>query len=1096
MKKKSKAIKKSSHSIKNSASIFTRRYGDTELTVARRVLRKLQELSQQAQKRSITELASSQLLPKLLTPLYARDKPYEIISLGGWLNPEHHIYWLLGLFRRHHLKLKKFNQLRNNFNELLLQGNAAAATKCIDDIDEISFSWWSIENRVNIQKELLGLDTKDWIHSLYERLPGEGTSSKIIDLLVLSESTSIQFFVDSIKNKLKEYRGSDIKSAVSLGACLSCLSLPISEDPERNVDLEDLFAYKSESLIDQYVLLKSAIIDMHSKDTPLNPGLEAVIFETATLLNDSELLNVLQDNGSTSEFVLEIVNDYTLGQYSDVVAKIQKELCSNPGRIIGLVEIYARSLIYTKEENTDKSLYSRLATELKAILLVESDSKIRIEYIKKICIKFCNEQWARSLMFHILSIADEHGNYDTLELARLQTKCLGELNTPKAQNKDFVLLRGSSVQASEVPAQRLIRYESRPNLETLARTTFPIFSDFIKLQTRIYLENGKTLDAVKFAISEYFSNRMTVIHLPLKKLCDAVLAIDDKHNESWILALIILDIYGREINEAYDETKSELLEELLLFNGTHRPSELYISKEINQVDAYFLRYICLPSQLDNLIEYNSHDEVIHERVAILDRLIALDPDDDLRSEKDRVVETIFTDKLRAKIESGKLFVDVQALEAHRKHVYLALYEEAKSINDAGASSSGSGELNPEALDYFQLSSGAVASDKRTGILHKIFIQAVNDFALNENYGLDKYLSAEVRHTVFVTQLRSCFEKTHLVTVQQDGEYLSNDYWCSSYHYVHFSVVNEIDDALKRFSEKIDLTLKAVNNRFRVAVSTKHEDYIFDFKSYSERLIAISDILNKSDNFESFFRFLIDFLWQIAGHSAKEAQNLINGSLKSQIELAVTELECEINKAKGEVAMLDLMQEIKNAKSNFNKEIELVLNWFRFVGANDLDSVEKLGVVIEASVASFDSIYGHKGNSLIFTQAKSDLLLNYRESRALFISLFTVLENSFKYGTEEGSTTISHRRASDEDYITVRNYYKPENLGNIDEFLHQQKIKWADKNSKLSREEGGSGLYKVNNLLLNSSKGFSFDLEIAEQFNAIVRLKNEYFNNRR
>ncbi|WP_323166880.1 hypothetical protein, partial [Pseudomonas bubulae] len=50
--------------------------------------------------------------------------------------------------------------------------------------------------------------------------------------------------------------------------------------------------------------------------------------------------------------------------------------------------------------------------------------------------------------------------------------------------------------------------------------------------------------------------------------------------------------------------------------------------------------------------------------------------------------------------------------------------------------------------------------------------------------------------------------------------------------------------------------------------------------------------------------------------------------------------------------------IKTARANFNKEVETVLNWFRFVGSHGEESYQYLSVVVEAAVASFNSIYGH------------------------------------------------------------------------------------------------------------------------------------------
>ncbi|MBJ9977073.1 hypothetical protein IAE35_12065 [Pseudomonas sp. S75] len=1100
MSKRKKTSLKKNDGPRSITEMFKRAYGESERDVVKRTLRMVRALDKKRNWGKLMEISANPFLPKMLVPIYSCDTPYKIYGVQGWISEEGYTYWLIGLLKANHRRIKNFNCCRLQFNKSLLRGDTDAAIASLDEIDRISFSWWSIESRVNLEKELIGNDTKEQINELLKKFSRDGVDSRIIDLLVLSESTSVQFFIDSIKSKLKEYRGSDLKHAISIGACLSTLSLPLSEDPERRLIFEDLMAYRNESLLDQYVLLKAVVSDIVSQSRPLNSGVTSLLKELALLIDDAELYNLLwnENDENVSDFVQSVVSDYTYGHYNRVVSAIDEKLQSDATQVFGLIEVYARASIYCGAMNCGGTFFNKLAMEFKEVLLVSSDSRVRIEYLKKIVVKFSSEMWAKSLMFHLLSIIDEQTSTDAVELARAQTKCLGALNTPKAKWKDFSLRPVKNGEVGGIPTQRLVRYTPGLVGPVSDREIFPILSDYLKFQAKNHLEHGEVIEAVRFSVSEYYSNRMSVIHLPIRRLVEAVLKIQNRNIECWVLMLIMLDIYGREIGGAYDEVKVELFEEFLLAHHTHRPSELFGENDISDNEFYFLRYICLPAMLDNLIDYESHDEVIHERVVILDRLIALRSDDDLSKEKDKVVETIFADKLRAKIESGKLFVDVQALESHKSHVYQALFEQAKSVKGSsiGLLDGGSASDGNSALDYYELSTGAVASDKRTGVLHKIFLQAVNDFALNDNYGLDKYLSAEVRHTVFVTQLRSCFERSKLVTVQKDEGYESNVYWHGVYNYVNPSILDEIDGYLRKFSEVVDLILKSVNNQFRVAVSSKHDGYIFDFKSYSVRLVQVSDIISESDKFEQFFRGLIDLMWHIAAEGAQDAQNLVGGRMKFQIEIAIRQLESDIIKAKGDVAMLDLMQEIKNATSSFNKEVEVVLNWFRFVGANDLDSVEKLGVVVEASIASFNSIYGHKNKEISYNQVRSDLVLTYRESRALFISLFTLLENAFRYGAEEEVVLLRHNSDDLMDYISVSNKYDRCMLGDPAEFVRIQKSKWYDASLKLSREEGGSGLFKVNNFLTNSSRGFAFDITVEKEFKATIGMRHEDFNNRR
>ena len=261
------------------------------------------------------------------------------------------------------------------------------------------------------------------------------------------------------------------------------------------------------------------------------------------------------------------------------------------------------------------------------------------------------------------------------------------------------------------------------------------------------------------------------------------------------------------------------------------------------------------------------------------------------------------------------------------------------------------------------------------------------------------------------------------------------------------------------------------------------------------MVRVSSIVNDSISFDSFFKSLIGYMWELTGEGARVAQHLVSEVLATEVMSAIDSLERRVSDVKGDAAMVDLMQEIKNARSNFLKEIEVVLNWFRFVGSGDGHSLERLGVVIEAAASSFTSVFRHRGKSLVYSQTKSSLLLNYSEARALFISMFTALENALRYGIEDMAVNILHRVSLSRDELIISNEVKSD-FGDPAVFLAREKAKWIDENSGLSTAEGGSGLYKINNILTNASPGFSFNISVEHGiFNAQIGLDHGYFGYR-
>ena len=939
------------------------------------------------------------------------------------------------------------------------------------------------------------------LSSLPDKFPYADVTPSVLNLQLISESNAISVFLNNIHNRLTEYRTSGLQEIIRQGDTESCRYLYNYLDPERNVELPCIKDYSHESIIDQYVLLKEVILELAITDS-VPSHLIQKIQDLALSVGDEELGLVVSPSASIAPEVLSVIDSYTLGDYGNVISQVECLLLAENPCLFGLIEVYAKSKIYLNSPQDRKNLFGILAADLSAIMQCENTTVEKIENITRLSVKFKTERWAKSLSFHLLSILEEVTAPDTVERSRLETIALGRKNTPKAA---FGMGVGHLIDPNRIellPSYRAAKYfPTDSTSDEIDEAQFPVNSDFLKLRSTGLLDSGRTLDAISFAVDEYHKNSISFYHLPFTKMCKIIGGVDKESFEDRILCLIALDIFSKELAATFEETKTELFEEFALLAKTHRVSKIYEKKSLTRNEVYFLHQICIPSQLDNLFQYKTNDEVVHERVAIIDLLINAVPsmEKQLRLERDNVLESLFVEKLRAKIESGKLFVDVHEIESQRKHVYSALFTQAKSIPGGVVLAPVENVSDLEiSKDLFKISdTNAIAATEKTAVLYKIFITAVDDFALNESYGLDKYLSAEIRHIVFEAQLRACFEKTKLVTVQKNGEYNQNIHWLNLYNYIQPGLTGQIDRILQGFSKKIDALLELTNEQFRVDSGQDGSGGIFDFKPYHKRLVKLSHIIHDSSDSDVFFKSLLEFMWEVAGESARRAQLLIANDLAGDVNELIMGVEEQISQAKGGIAMMDLMQEIKNARSMFTKQIEVVTNWFKFVGDQSAESFERLGVVIEASVSSFESIYGHGNCSVQFTQAKSSLLLSYREARSLFIAIFTALENAYKYGVEYSPIVMEHELVSAGNAIFIRNNVSEISAPELPETIVTQKSKWTPEYLSLNRQEGGAGLYKIFSILTNSSPGFDFDIEAeGSQFVAIMRLKNEYFGDRR
>lgn len=1081
---------------------FVKARGETNEKVFRRVVFDLRRFGFYGRADLVGSIARHRNLPVDLLPIYPPSRKFHGMKLqGDDISGAHYPYWIIGIFKNQCKLLKQFLVSRAHINSEILKGNADAALQALSQLNQQSRSWWSIETEIHITKELLGRDTKALVNGLRELYPYLNLSIITSDLVLLSESSSVSIYSEKVLGRIKEYKNANIEGAEHYGDLESMSLLPLYYDPKRVPSIEALHNYSEWSIFDQYLLFRTIVMENQEPQNFLGEFFEEVL-SLAKSLEDWELLNILVPHAGTGALVDSIVEKYTYGDYQAVVQQIQNLVQIGSTAVYGLLELYARAKIYSGASTENNTFYDRLANELGKILTLDQKSIDRAGYLHRIAVKFRKEAWAKSLLYHLAAIQQYRTEPDLVEVARRQTFCLGDLNTPKAKGEDFNPKSLAQPVTDQVPRYRLLKHGEISNTESLDPTAFPIYSDFLLTRCELFSKEGLFWDGISFYIDEYLKSRVAFDHLPFDEACRKIEEMERDEGFDHLAAMVALDIYDRESEGRFDELRTDIFLEYLETKNTHLPSKVFSEAILSPLQGYFLEKICIPTQLDNIIQFESYDDVIHERVAIIDILIANRAGgiETLAAERDKVLETLFSEKLRAKIETGKLYVDVQALESQRRHVYLELYERARSLGDQFVWEPIDSMPATPAMPVGSLSQSESESAKATGekttVLATLYLTLAFDFALNQKFGLDKYLSAEVRHQIFVPQLRACFEKNKLVTVQKHGEYLTNDFWRDEYNFVSKEIIGRLDEILKDFSEKIDNVLSRVNDSFKVWIAGDPGSQPFDFSPTPERLMRLAKIVNSSTTFEVFFNSLIGFMLELAVDGARAAQQLINETLLPEVSAYLDELEAEINNWKGNAPLFNLMQAIRNARSDFTKEVEVVLPWFRFVGSDNLQTFEGLGTVIEAAVSSFRSIFEHKGKTLTYNSAKSELILNYREARSLFISLFIALENALRYGCSETAVSINHKIEQGRDLLIVTNR-TGNKIEQPEDFVRLRRKEWENEFSPLSNQEGGTGLYKINSLLTGSSPGFSFDISVSEfMFNALISLDHGYFSHRR
>jgi len=1038
------------------------------------------------------------LLPQRLCNLYSSENPIKTYNFNGILSKENYFYWQIGLFEKNLRILKEFCKLRDLLNIELLFGKPEKSLHYLDEIDEMTVSWWSFELRSHINKEFLGKDVKKFFEEK-ESILGEQHQLKYLS--VMSEA-SVDTHTKILVDQLMEYQTADIEYVINFGECLRLLYLPpykLSSLNNKKTNFNILREYHGQPILDQYILFKALLTSYAGDFSDIEPHKIKLINDLAINIGDEELTNLMLPSIESHDFVKDTLTLYTSGNYKNVVARIRE---SKSAKVYGLLELHSRAKAYIHDEH-DFNIFEKLTLKASFILQIKENANDCINSLITICNKFRHEPWAKSFHYHLSKILHEKYDIEQIESLRIQSLILGDLNTPRALIRDFLPSNYQYLKLQNLPFDRSIKYDlSKQMMYCITNEMFPIASDYIKLQSKVYIEKGDYRSLSNFIFKCYFSNRLSYLFLPLKKSCSLIEGIYQDNLTDCFMFMIIVDIYSKMNGRKYDELKTEIFELFMSQQEHYAPSKLFKGNKLTPEEIYFLQNICTLNQLDSIVEFVSNDEVVIERVAIIDLLISayrnaknMKEVINLMHERDSVLESLFAENLRAKLETGKLYVDIQGLEARNKHKYQSYYEKAKLV-EGGILLDKIDDNLDNVVDIFMIddNKSVVASSKKMDLIAELYYQCAKDFASSEEYGLDKYLSAEIRHNVFFSQIRSCFEKSYLVTEHSDDGYASNIYWINKYSYINSKFMLLIDRRLKRFSEDLDHAINNINNRLRV-VTHNETDAIFDFSCYYTRAYNLSKIINDSHDFNDFFDNLIDFMWSIAEFHAKTCQQIIAEDFRQEIIKLIDTLERDLISIKGKTAIVSLMDEIRLVKSSFSNEIENVINWFRFVGKNDLEEYETTEVVIDATINSFQAIYGHKSKKIKANLSKSAKFLSYRESRALFIALFTSLENSLNYRVTNTEIELKHFiDEKNNDVISVIN--ETDAFMDYDSaltFIESVKLIWASNNVELNISEGGTGLYKMYDILHKCSTKFDLDIMISDDLSSFISkviIKNE------
>lgn len=1036
------------------------------------------------------------------------------------------IRWRCQIFKHYSEKLSEFIKLRKQYDKLVLLGRYDDAIQILEKVKELyGISFWYMESLFFIYKKL-GKDIRGLyeqekpnltktILSYYELKNREKMTCNEYEQVVKMEMNALSKAASN-DNKLKEL-------APYLNYRIMPLTFVINE---KNI-LELLKKSAEDTLIDQYILCLNIF------DVAMNECEESDIYiavknniKLLAEINDNHLeaLRFVFDDNKTKFNVgnqLQEAKSYFINNELIKARNIVIDILSaEPYNIQALNLLVELNLLLQNNDNKfGNTILGELIVSLMSVYPMAEDRDENIDAVFKYLNCCSQSEWANFISKTINYRCSLFGTkvYKS-EMKKASVQCLDIeticncLEEKQAidyidklnQNDNYTYFRKLVVchkfeQALEKSQVDVIKsfMKIRGNKHSLKEKLNLVnnsnkYGSTIELMmknsyiSQIDLKEN-LMDAVEFAIDILIDNIYTSLFVPIKQLIEFAEQSDE---EIWGNICIPILYYIRY--RYYDkETKSDVCaktEDFLFFAGIDVPSKIanHTSTLQEKRVIYFLRNLCSQEILSTALaaQIDNSKDLLQERINICSLLCELDSTN--KKEYENEIRNIMQKKridseLRI-IQENRINVNIEGIRADLVETQNAdflrykLYRD-NSINDLIRAI----RAKQENIILYEN-----ASDR---VLRKLIDNIRDAFVSSNEYGLDGYLSMNIRHGAISDALRKPLYKQGLLVIF-DSE--NNDYVLSS-RIVEITEqkkdFEKLVDTLKKFTNKTDEIINDLRDKYiRVKKNDSYPEGIFD---YNIEPVEYDNIRRVSENFyefEDLLDYMFEFLWDKTEKNLNRMKELLHDEISERYKLAFAELQDEIDNFEAKENIPVLKSRILEASNDMSNTINKIMFWFQRSGESK-NTDFNLEFVFELGLETIKSMH----SEVIFNPKRLKCEIDNQKIEGKYLKaysdiIYNLLDNIYKNALKKNNCIEFEyllEQYENEQHILLKNPYDcSKNMKEEDSKI--QELKEILNNKKyLDRigTEGGTGIPKICKLIsVDLKKEFNINLGFEKKQN--------------
>ena len=1015
--------------------------------------------------------------------------------------------WLMKILGEQKETLNMILDYKKHLEELILLNRYDDALELLSVLEtQFGVSYWLLENRIFILNKL----EKDTQIDIIEKAKS-GVLATILGFYDMRSSNEVSsrdydYFTRKEIAKFKRVYPENRRIISFYHYMISPFSFVL--DDENILDILS-FIYKL-PLIDRYLYF----VDMceyiltHEDNTVLKPVLYKYISYVDSITDSSlDVFRFMLDtsenrrnNYTLDDPLIDVKQKYILGDvencYQDVVKYIERNApdATILNMYIELCQILGKECTDIKTSNN----ISMLLYNLNSVYSIDDRYNDAIDEIYKLCFSCIHAVWARDIYNHITRRSQPYKSdiqkkatmYTNMQKLTIETVCenlsmkealeylenISETNIYYDFWKEYTAGHFENVQdiSKLAPLNTLLNLiESRDYKDfeqELANESMkiPVYKiRYIKIMWDNVSYDTYMEQAIDYFLHLFFIREDYAVIAPMQKFMNYFSEVESV-DRSNLRVPILLYIYTTYFDADKRDELSIVCEDFFYYNDIEKPSLMGqfdgFSKEAL---IFFLRYICIPQIMGPvLLSIKNSKDLDQERINTCQYLRTLDSDNESVYEQEirDITHKLFINDGLNSIENSKIHVNTEGIKSriaknlksafnnymyYRNHKLDAVLETIKNLE-------GGEKLKIIALDATQM-------------FNEIIYTIRNEFVSSGEYGLDGYLSLNIRHGTLAAQLRAPLAKYGLLTTYmvETDSYEVNNRWL--YKTKSSSDRETIINAIVEFNKETDGIIEYLRKTLiQVCTEEKPSEGVFNYSLDESMVNYLQTLLTENSEFEEFIDKVFDFLWSMTESNLNKMKEIIRDKIKQKYISAFAHLSNVIKKIHENSPFPEAIRWLNEAQNEIDAELEKICNWFKR-SAESQHADFDLDLAFQIGFKMIENIHPEKRFEVSCLNKKLDFKIPGAYLKNYWNIFYTLFDNISKYALEiDGVKKISCDLIVDNSkiYIKMINDYDCSNGVTVEESKINNAMNLIADAKYLARaqQEGGSGIPKIYKIL--------------------------------